>query len=189
MKVIVGLGNPGREYARTPHNAGFEAIEELARRHGCSLRRSFRFRARTGKGAIAGERVLLVQPLTFMNNSGSVVAAVIRKTGATAGDLVVVADDADLPEGRVRIRTQGGSGGHKGVQSILDHLGQDGFARVRIGIGRSRGPADLAEHVLTPLSAEAWKGLAAASAQAADAVACLLERGAEAAMNDFNSRR
>ena len=189
MKVIVGLGNPGREYVHTPHNVGFEVIGELARRHGCSIRRSFRFRARTGKGVIAGHQVLLVLPLAFMNNSGAVVAAIVNKRGVAVQDLVVIADDADLAEGQLRIRAQGGSGGHKGVQSILDHLGQDRFVRIRLGIGRSKDPADLVSHVLSPWSAAEWKIIEPMIGRAADAVAFLLERGVDAAMTDFNSRR
>lgn len=188
MKVIVGLGNPGREYVHTPHNVGFEVIEELARRHGCAIRRSFRFRARTGKGMLAGHQVYLVLPLAFMNNSGTVVGAVLKKLGAAVQDLVVIGDDADLDEGQVRIREQGGSGGHKGMQSIIERLGRDDFTRIRLGIGR-RPAADLAVHVLAPWSAEERKIIEPAIGKAADAVVCLLEHGAPAAMNAFNARR
>ncbi len=189
MKVIVGLGNPGRQYVHTPHNVGFEVIGELARRQGCALRRSFRFPARLGKTAIAGQPVLLVLPAAFMNNSGPVVAAIARKTGAAVQDLIVVADDADLPAGQLRIRAQGGSGGHRGMQSILDHLGQDRFARVRFGIGRSPRAADLTDQVLTPWSPDAWREIEPLIRKAADAVALLLEQGVEAAMNAYNTRR
>ncbi len=189
MKLIVGLGNPGREYFHTPHNVGFEVIEELARRHECSIRRSFRFRARTGKGLIASQAALLVQPLVFMNNSGAVVAAIVNKRGLAVQDLIVIADDADLTEGQLRIRAQGGSGGHKGMQSILEHLGQDQFVRIRLGVGRGRDPAELAIHVLSPWSAAAWKKIEPMIGRAADAVDCLLEHGTDAAMNDFNSLR
>lgn len=186
MKVIVGLGNPGRQYVHTPHNVGLEVIAELAQRHGCAMRRSFRFRARTGKGAIAGQQVLLVVPVAFMNNSGPVVAAIVNKLGVAVQDLIVIADDADLAEGQLRIRARGGSGGHKGMQSILDHLGRDQFVRVRLGIGRRRNAADLVTHVLTPWSATAWKEMEPMIGRAADAVAFLLEHGVEAAMNAFN---
>jgi len=189
MKVIVGLGNPGSEYARTPHNVGFEALDALAKRHQYALRRSFRFRARTGKGTIAGQPVLLVKPVAFMNNSGPVVAAILKKTGAAIRDLVVIADDADLPMGQLRIRAQGSSGGHKGLQSLLDHLGQDEFPRIRLGIGRSEYRTDLATHVLTPLSVTAWKEMEPLIQKAADAVDLILERGVDAAMNAFNTRR
>jgi PTH1 family peptidyl-tRNA hydrolase len=189
MKLIVGLGNPGRQYLHTPHNAGFEVIDELARRQERVLRRSFRFRARTGKGTIAGYPVLLVQPVAFMNNSGPVVASMVNKLGVAVRDLIVIADDADLPEGQLRIRAQGSSGGHKGMQSILDHLGQDQFVRVRFGIGRSRDQADLVAHVLRPWSAAAWQEMEPTIRTAADAVGFLLEHGVEAAMNNFNARR
>lgn len=188
MKVIVGLGNPGRQYVRTPHNVGFEVIGELARRQGCALRRSFRFAARLGKGVLAGHPVLLVLPLAYMNNSGPVVAAILKKKGVAVQDLVVVADDADLPEGQLRIRAQGSSGGHRGVQSILDHLGQNRFVRVRFGIGHSAAAASLADHVLTPWSPAAWREMEPRIGKAADAVGYVLEHGVEAAMNAFNAR-
>jgi PTH1 family peptidyl-tRNA hydrolase len=188
MKLIVGLGNPGRKYVHTPHNIGFDVVAELAERHGCGLRRSFRFAARTGKGTIAGRQVLLVLPTAFMNNSGPVVAALARKLGAAAEDLIVAADDADLAVGQLRIREQGGSGGHKGLQSLLDHLGSDRFVRVRLGIGRRREAADLAEHVLAPWSAAAWKEIEPLIGKAADAIELALERGPQAAMNVFNAR-
>jgi len=188
MKVIVGLGNPGREYNRTPHNVGFEVIDALAMRHHCTLRRSFRFRARTGKGLISDQAVMLVKPIAFMNNSGPVTAAITRKMGTAIQDLIVIADDADLPAGRLRIRAQGGSGGHKGMQSLLDHLGEDVFTRIRLGIGRSEYPADLATYVLTPLSATAWKDMEQTIQSAADTVGFILEHGVTAAMNAFNTR-
>ena len=187
MKVIVGLGNPGREYIRTPHNVGFEVIDALATRHHCTLRRSFRFRARTGKGLISGQAVMLVKPVTFMNNSGPVVAAIMSKMGTVIQDLIVIADDADLPAGRVRIRAQGSSAGHKGMQSLLDHLGEDAFIRVRLGIGRSEYPTDLAAYVLTPLTSTAWKDMEQTIQSAADTIGFILEHGVTAAMNAFNT--
>jgi len=189
MKVIVGLGNPGSQYARTPHNVGFEVIDALANRHHCPLRRSFRFRARIGKGSIAGHNVWLVKPVAFMNNSGSVVAAIMSKTGTAIQDLTVITDDADLPLGQLRIRARGGSGGHKGMQSLLDHLGQEAFPRLRVGIGRQDHQSDLVTYVLTPLAATAWKEMEPMIQSTADAVDCLVEHGVDAAMNAFNTRR
>ena len=186
MKVIVGLGNPGRQYVHTPHNVGFEVIGELARQQECTIRRSFRFPARLGKSTIAGHPVLLVLPAAFMNNSGPVVAAIVRKVGATVEDLIVVADDADLSAGQLRIRAQGSSGGHRGMQSILEHLDQDRFVRVRFGIGRSPQAVDLANQVLTPWSPAAWREMEPLIRKAADAVSLLLEQGVEAAMNAYN---
>lgn len=189
MKVIVGLGNPGRGYTRTPHNIGFEVMDVLAQRHHCTLRRSFRFRARIGKGFISGHAVLLVKPNAYMNNSGPVVASILKKTGVDVQDLIIITDDADLATGQLRIRTQGGGGGHKGMQSLLDHLGQDAFTRIRLGIGRREYQEDLVTHVLTPLSSTAWKNMEPVIQSAADAVGFLLEHGADAAMNAFNARR
>ena len=136
MKVIVGLGNPGKAYAHTPHNVGFDVVHELARRLGCTLSLNRRFAARVGRTVGAETELLLVQPQTYMNDSGAAVAPILRYRKLTPADLVVVLDDADLPLGRLRIRKQGSSGGHRGLQSIVDALGTGEFIRVRVGIGR-----------------------------------------------------
>lgn len=186
MKLVVGLGNPGREYERTPHNIGFAVVDELARRLDCPLRRSLRVSVRCGGADAEGVKVLLAQPLTFMNASGDAVGRLMRLKGIEAPDLVVVLDDADLPLGRIRIRPKGGTGGHKGLGSIVAAIGTDLFARVRVGIGRSRASDDLVQHVLTPFSAAEADAAAAAVARAADAVVCVLAEGVDAAMNRFN---
>jgi PTH1 family peptidyl-tRNA hydrolase len=187
VRVIVGLGNPGKQYAHTPHNVGFEVIETLAARLDCSLRRSFRFQARTGKAVVNGEPWLLVQPQGYMNNSGTALAPLLRTKGAQATDLIVAVDDADLEIGRLRVRARGSSGGHKGLASLIASLGTEGFARVRIGIGRDSGGGDLVEHVLTPFSVEERRKIDEAIARAADAVLCVVESGVDAAMNRFNA--
>jgi peptidyl-tRNA hydrolase, PTH1 family len=186
VKVIVGLGNPGKEYDRTPHNVGFEVVERLSERLDSPLRRSWRFKARTAKAAWSEKPVLLVQPLAYMNNSGSAVAPVLRSKGGQPGDLIVVLDDADLPLGRLRVRAQGGSGGHKGLASIIAAVGTQEFARVRIGIGRDR-EGDLVQHVLTPFSSEEQRQVQEGIGRAADAVLYVVEHGVEKAMNQFNS--
>lgn len=188
MNLVVGLGNPGRQYAQTPHNAGFRVVEELARRAGGELRESGRFEAAVLKTDLEGKRVVLAQPLTYMNNSGSAVAAILRCNGMAPSDMIVVLDDADLDAGALRIRPKGGTGGHRGLRSIQERVGTDAFVRVRVGIGRDPGREDLVSHVLRPLAGAAREALDRAVEKAADAVACILREGAEAAMNRFNGK-
>ena len=187
MKLIVGLGNPGKEYAHTPHNVGFEVIDALAERCDCTLRRSFRFQARLVRTMLGSEKAMLVKPGAYMNQSGPVVAAMTRKLGISPADLLVIFDDADLPVGRLRIRVGGSGGGHKGLLSILGHLGQDSFVRLRLGIGR-REDKDLVAHVLTPFAADLRDSVHAMIVTAADAVQYLVAHGTEAAMNKFNTQ-
>ena len=185
-KIIVGLGNPGKEYMHTPHNIGFAVIDELARRFALSLRRSFRFRARLARGDMEGYPVTLVKPTSFMNLSGPVVAAVMRNKGLFIAHLIVIADDANLPEGQVRIRPKGSSGGHKGLQSIINQLGADDFIRIRLGIGQAGSGVSLTEHVLKPFSSTVKEKIDIMVGKTADAVVFLLKNGVEAAMNMFN---
>ena len=187
MKLIVGLGNPGKEYIHTPHNVGFEVIDVLAKRCECVLRRSFRFRARLARTMLGEEKAMLVKPGAYMNRSGPVVAAMTCKLGIHPTDLVVILDDADLPVGRLRIRTGGSGSGHKGLISIIDHLGYDQFVRLRLGIGRREG-TDLVAYVLTPFAADRRDTVRLMIDTAADAVQYLVAHGAEAAMNKFNTQ-
>jgi peptidyl-tRNA hydrolase, PTH1 family len=188
VKVIVGLGNPGREYARTPHNMGFLAIEGLAGRLGCTLRTSWRVPARLGKAQHEGRDLVLVEPRTYMNRSGAAVAPVLRQRGLGPEALLVLVDDADLPLGTLRIRRKGSSGGHKGLRSIAEALGSEEFERIRIGIGRGTRERELVEHVLSPFSAREWAIVEETCAQAAEAALYVVEHGADAAMNEFNRR-
>lgn len=189
MRVIVGLGNPGDAYERTPHNAGFLVVERLAARLGGSFRASKRFRARVAEGCFGGEELLLVEPQTFMNSSGEAVGAILAYRKLTPAELMVVVDDADLPLGALRLRKNGRSGGHRGLDSIITVLGTGEFSRLRIGIGRGRHGADLIRHVLKAFSDEEW-GIAEKSIEsAAEAVLCWVEHGADAAMNRFNTRQ
>jgi PTH1 family peptidyl-tRNA hydrolase len=186
VKIIVGLGNPGREYERTPHNIGFRVVDELARRWACPLRRRWRFRAETASALVRDEDVLLVKPGSFMNNSGGPVGDVLRYRRANADALVVVLDDADLELGRIRIRPGGSSGGHRGLASIIERIGTDAFTRVRLGIGRRRGER-LVQHVLKRFSAEDEEQAEAMASRAADAVEYIMSEGVAAAMNAFNA--
>jgi len=185
VKVIVGLGNPGKRYRNTPHNVGFAAVDALAGALGCRMRRGPRFRARVGKTAVDAETVRLLKPETYMNDSGAAVGPFLRYHRGGAGDLVVVLDDADLELGRLRVRPAGGSGGHRGLASVIDHVGSDAFARIRIGIGRQRG-GDLVEHVLSPIGRAEGAVVDQAVARAAEAALCLIRDGVEAAMNRYN---
>lgn len=171
----MGLGNPGRSYERTRHNAGYLVVDELARRHGGSWRR--RKKAETATVDLAFEQVTLLKPTTFMNNSGSALA------GYRAEDLIVVHDDLDLPPGDVRVKVGGGAGGHNGLRSTIGNVGA-GFSRVRIGIGRPPIGMTVTDYVLGRMDAVVKNALP----QAADAVEFLVENGAEAAMNRFNAR-
>ena len=188
MNLVVGLGNPGRRYDGTPHNAGFRVVAELARRVGEPLRASARLEAEVLKADFEGRRVVFARPLTYMNNSGAAVAAILRCNGMAPSDMIVVLDDADLEAGVLRIRPKGGSGGHRGLRSILESVGTDAFVRVRLGIGRDPERDGLIEHVLRPLNGEAKTVFEEAVGKAADAVACVLKDGAEAAMNRFNGK-
>lgn len=185
-KIIVGLGNPGKEYMHTPHNIGFAVVDELARRFSMSLRRSFRFRARLAGGRLDDCPVTLVKPAAFMNLSGTAVAAIMRSKGFSIADLIVIADDVNLPEGQLRIRPKGSSGGHKGLQSIINQLGGDNFIRIRLGIGQAGAGTSLREHVLKPFSSAVKGKIDAMVGRAADAAVFLLKNGVEAAMNMFN---
>jgi len=189
VKIVVGLGNPGKRYASTPHNAGFAVADELAERYGCGFRSSTRFRSRIARTSVPVPDLLLVKPQTYMNESGPAVATVLRYWKAGPGDLIVVLDDADLDAGRIRVRGSGSSGGHKGLDSIIGHVGSSRFARVRVGIGRGEGRRDLVAHVLRPMPAAEWESMLPVIRRAADAVHCTLCSGVEAAMNEYNAWR
>ncbi|MDH3285118.1 MAG: aminoacyl-tRNA hydrolase [Acidobacteriota bacterium] len=188
MRIILGLGNPGREYRETRHNVGFEVVERLCLRHGISLTR-MRHRSRYGTGRIGGLRVLLATPLTYMNLSGEAARPLLDYHGLSADELIVVHDEADLSPGIVRIKVGGGIAGHNGLRSIVRHLGTNEFTRVRIGIGRPRKEGtDMERHVLARPTSGETRLLEEGLDLAVDAVECLLAEGAEAAMRQFHTR-
>lgn len=189
MKVVVGLGNPGSEYERTPHNMGFLVVDCLAERLGCRLKTSTRFEACVGTGTHAGEELILVQPQTFMNNSGRAVGAVLAYRKLSPADLLVVVDDADISLGSLRLRKKGGTGGHRGLASISNVLGTSDFERVRVGIGRGVQRDDLVDHVLGSFGRDDWAVALEAVGKAADAVLAVVEKGMDVAMNRFNIRQ
>lgn len=186
MKVIVGLGNPGKQYRNTRHNVGFNVIDELAARGNVTLRRSWFIPARLGRMRLEGEDVLLVQSQTFMNRSGQAVGPLLRRKGLKPSDLIVVLDDLELELGQLRVRKKGSAGGHKGLDSVIRALGTEDFARVRIGIGPRPAGEDLVDHVLAPFTAKEREAIDAAARRAADAVAAIVRDGIDRAMNDFN---
>ncbi|MGH2454587.1 MAG: aminoacyl-tRNA hydrolase [bacterium] len=186
MKLIVGLGNPGRRYRETPHNAGARVVDALARRHGVTLDQEGW--ADVGAVRLDGRRALLARPQTYVNVSGTAVADLRRRHRVPLADLLVIFDDLDLPVGQVRLRAQGGHGGHNGIRSIIEALGERTFPRVRIGIGRPPEGVDPAEYVLSRFAREEATAVDDAVERAADAVEVFIRRGIEAAMNVFNLR-
>lgn len=185
VKLIVGLGNPGKDYQGTRHNVGFEVIDALARRHGIHVRRR-QNKALVGEGNIGGEHVILAKPLTFMNLSGEAVAGLVRRYRLNASELIVVTDDVNLPLGRLRIRVRGSSGGHKGLRSIIHSLASEDFPRIRIGIGSSE-QIDMVNYVLSRFNRSERRTIKEAVEKAADAVEVILSEGLEQAMNRFNA--
>jgi PTH1 family peptidyl-tRNA hydrolase len=183
--LVVGLGNPGREYEKTRHNIGFETIAELARRHAIDVRRRT-LRSVLGDGRIAGERVILARPMTYMNLSGEAVGAVARMYKIEPTRIVVIVDDTALPLGKLRIRAKGSSGGHNGLESIERHLGTQEYPRIRIGVG-APAPGRQVDFVLSRFAASERQAAEEAVSLAADAVEKVLSSGVEAAMNAFNS--
>jgi PTH1 family peptidyl-tRNA hydrolase len=185
LKLIIGLGNPGPKYRGTRHNVGFAVVDELTRRHGLV------FQAGPADALIARMRDLSVpaivaRPMTFVNRSGQAVAGLMRYFRILPGDLLVVADDVNLPVGRLRARQSGSAGGHNGLKSIVEQLGSDEFPRLRVGVGRGDPRRDLADHVLARFDPEEQAELASAVARTADAVELFVTDGLDVVMNTFN---
>jgi len=184
--LIVGLGNPGPEYARSRHNIGFLVIEELSRRLGRPVSRR-RFGTRFTEAELHGSPVALIKPLSFMNASGRPVKVWMETTDLPQGRLLIIHDDIDLPFGRIKIVARGGHGGHKGVQSVQEEIGTSAFPRVRVGIGRPQKGREI-EFVLNPFDAVEVCALQEIVGRAADAVEEIVTRGVTSAMNRFNAR-
>ncbi len=185
--IIAGLGNPGRQYEGTRHNVGFAVIDELAEQAGLT-RPALSGKSMLAKGSFEGRKVILMKPLTYMNLSGEAVAEVVRFYKADpASSLIVISDDVNLPEGKLRLRDKGSAGGHNGLKNIIAHLGTDSFVRVRVGVGGKPDPdGDLAAYVLGHFSGESRQVMEEAEKRAADAVRCILTDGFAAAQNRFN---
>lgn len=187
MKLIVGLGNPGERYLGTRHNIGFRVVREVASRAGIQLKKNG-YQGVYGTGRVGGRETTLLLPQTFMNLSGASVGSACRALGVAPDDLIVVHDDIDQPFGALRIKVGGGHGGHNGIRHIHQVLGGGEFIRVKLGVGRPLFGDDVARYVLSAFTATEEKALAAIVADAADAVAAVVERGPLAAMNEFNRR-
>ncbi|GJM18685.1 MAG: peptidyl-tRNA hydrolase [Phycisphaeraceae bacterium] len=189
MKLVVGLGNPGAEYERTRHNAGWLVVDALARRHAPGAIARSRFNAATLDASFAGEKALLMKPLTFMNRSGQSVGEAVRFFKLEpAEDVLVLVDDVALPVGHVRVRGSGGTGGHNGLADIDRVLGGASYPRVRIGVGAVPRLMNQADWVLSRFMSEEKADVEQGVSLAADAVECCLARGVTAAMNEFNKR-
>ncbi|MCX7423907.1 MAG: aminoacyl-tRNA hydrolase [Planctomycetia bacterium] len=185
MKVIVGLGNPGDRYARTRHNVGYDVVDDLVRRHLLSKPR-IKFEAEAWEFDLGSERLWLLKPLTFMNNSGRCVRQCVEFFQIQASDLLVVCDDLNLSLGQLRMRATGSDGGQKGLRDIRQQLGTEEYARLRIGIGRPPGQMDAADFVLSKISKADAVAIDHAVVTAADAVELWSSSGVAAAMNRIN---
>jgi len=192
MKLIVGLGNPGRGYAHNRHNVGFVCLNHFARTQGIRFDRK-QGKARVGTGEVAGSQVLLARPQTYMNLSGQSVSRLMKKFNINLNDLVVIHDDLDLPLGKIRLRHGSSSGGHKGIDSIISSLGSQDFTRLRVGIGRPTteglaptSEADIVAYVLSNFTPEEKQIVAQVIPKASEAIYCLLSQGLVAAMNKYN---
>ncbi len=185
MKLVVGLGNPGKKYEKTRHNLGFQVVDYLAAENGFSVQRKL-CDALVGEWLCEGGKIIVAKPQTYMNRSGQAVKELLRENRASANDLVVIYDDLDLPFGRIRLRPKGGAGGHRGVFSILEHLAGAPFYRVRVGIGRPPEGVDPAAFVLEPFSSQELSELGKVVEKANDAVVSLLCDGGEKTMDRYN---
>ena len=193
MKLIVGLGNPGKRYANSLHNLGFMCVGYFAREHGIKFDKK-QANARTGSGEVDGIEVMVARPQTYMNLSGQAVSRLVRKFNIGLNDLLVVHDDLDLPFGKIRLRMGGGSAGHNGIESIIEELGSPDFPRLRVGVGRSivnEGSAeerddDIVAFLLSDLPHEEREAINRVLPGVSEAIFCFLTEGLTVAMNKYN---
>jgi PTH1 family peptidyl-tRNA hydrolase len=187
LKIIFGLGNPGAEYARTRHNAGFWLADELARRHGGTFRFEPRHKAELARIRIGGEELWLAKPMTFMNRSGGPVSSVLGFYKLSPAQMLVAHDEIDLPSGTVRLKEAGGHGGHNGMRDIIAAQG-DGFWRLRIGVGHPGSSKEVVDFVLTQAGKDEQRVIDETIAAGADAIEEMLRSGAQIAMNKLHAR-
>jgi PTH1 family peptidyl-tRNA hydrolase len=190
VKLIIGLGNPGRFYSKNRHNIGFICLNHFARQQGIHFDKK-QCQARTGTGEIDSNIILLAKPQTYMNLSGQSVSRLVNKFKLALDDLIVIHDDLDLPLGKLRIRQGGSSGGHKGIESIISELGSHDFIRIRVGIGRPTttteiSEADIIKYVLNDFTPDEKQDISQVIANVSEAILCLLTERLEAAMNKYN---
>ena len=187
MKVVVGLGNPGAQYANTPHSVGFEVVDRIAAECGecgAAWEEKRQFKCLMARATLAGQSVLLVKPQTFMNLSGESVAPVVKYHNATADDLLVIQDDIDLAVGKLRIRKAGSCGGHNGIRNIIERLGTQGFVRIKLGVGKDK--SNVVGHVLGKFDPETRAVMDRVVEAAAKAAAAVISEGPDKAMNAYN---
>ncbi|MGZ4111036.1 MAG: aminoacyl-tRNA hydrolase [Tumebacillaceae bacterium] len=185
MKLIVGLGNPGKEYELTRHNVGFMAIDELAKSLRIDVTKS-KFKALYGEGMHKGEKIVLLKPLTYMNLSGESLSQAIAWYKPAIEDIVIIYDDMDTEVGKLRLRTKGSAGGHNGIKSLIQHLGTQEFNRVRVGVGRPHPGSDVIRHVLMNFRQEEAPLIKEAVSKMPDVIDCIIDKGFTIAMNRFN---
>ncbi len=187
--LVVGLGNPGKEYRGTRHNFGFLVLDKLAQGMAVTFRGCSLFEAEVEVGAILSSSVVLAKPLTYMNLSGHAVAALVSFFQLREPrQLIIIHDDLDIPLGKIKIKSSGGSGGHKGVQSVIESLGTTEFLRIRLGIGLAKRPLGVIDYVLAPFAPEEQDAKQRAVAEAANAVRMIIQDGPEKTKNFFHSR-
>jgi PTH1 family peptidyl-tRNA hydrolase len=190
MKLIVGLGNPGRDYGQHRHNIGFRCANYFARKHGLEFNKR-QARSQIARGRIAGVDVMLAKPQTFMNLSGGAVSLLVQQLSLPLTDLIVIYDDLDLPLGKIRIRERGSAGGHRGIQSIIDSLSSQDFPRIRVGLGRPpevHSEDEVVAYVLSEFSSEEQLVVTEAVARVSEALEYLLSTSITEAMNRFNPK-
>ena len=184
--LIIGLGNPGKKYQLTKHNVGFRVVDRFAEQKGIKLKRRLG-KFQVGEGRIGAERVVIAKPLTYMNRSGVVVKKLIKELGIPLDHLVVVHDDLDIESGRIKIKEKGGHGGHKGVGSIIEQVGDPDFLRVKVGIDKPEKPDEGADYVLTPFDNEQRPLMAESMEQATEAIEAIIVSGKDKAMSKYNA--
>lgn len=185
MFVVIGLGNPGKDYTKTRHNVGFDTIDNLAKRNNIVLNK-IKFKAVYGEGKIGNEKVLLVKPQTFMNNSGLSVMELMQFYKIPTQNIIVIVDDIDIDFAAIRIKIKGSAGSHNGLKSIISHIQNDDFPRVKIGIGKKHGNQDLADFVLSRFSKDERMDIESSILTAAEAVETIICEDINKAMNKFN---
>ncbi|OHW61764.1 peptidyl-tRNA hydrolase [Andreesenia angusta] len=185
MYIVVGLGNPGSKYSGTRHNVGFDVLDYMAERHGANLNK-IKYKSLYNEIKLGGEKVVLLKPQTYMNKSGEAVLEIAQFYKVPAENIVVVQDDIDIKFGSLRIRQKGSAGSHNGMKSIIGLLGNDGFPRVKIGVGKAEPGEDLAEFVLGRFKPDERPVIDELVKKAADSIECLIAEGIDVAMNKYN---
>lgn len=187
--LIVGLGNPGKDYEYTRHNLGFLVVQDLLRQEKLKLSESSSVKGLTAEGVLFGEKVVFLLPMTYVNNSGSAVKAVVFKKGIATSNILTVVDDVNVDFGKMRLRPEGSAGGHNGLKSMIEHLGTREFARLRLGVGSPRHKEAMADYVLGEFTKDERKHLGSFIQEASECCVAWVKDGMSNAMNQFNRRK